>query len=232
MIKDYRVLLVLAFAGLVLFGMSLMKEMNPTYAKYQNAYYEKLGVDDFTVEIKQVNVKTPGAILVDRCQSCHVGASNPDAADLEQPLGSHPAIVEGVDKDPHNFTKIGCVVCHDGNGRALKEDDAHGEYHGWPLPLLAGKTVQANCNRCHAMEAGHLAGAEQYEQGRELFIQKTCWGCHTIAGVSTASQAPELSNAGGKIPFLNISWNPLKNQPPTSPHLKCPSSIGSGTRKK
>lgn len=201
MIKDYRILLALAFAGFVLFGAALMKELNPTYTQHQKNYYKELGIDDFEVEIKQVNVKTPGAIMVDRCQSCHIGASNPDAADLESPLATHPPIVPMVEKDPHDFGKIGCTVCHDGNGRALKENDAHGEYHGWPLPLLAGKTAQANCNRCHAMEGGHLAGAEVYEKGRELFLEKACWGCHTIAGISSTSQAPELTDAGGKFTF-------------------------------
>ncbi|MCF7817330.1 MAG: c-type cytochrome, partial [Kiritimatiellales bacterium] len=204
MFKDYRLLLVLAFVGFVVFAISLIKEANPEFASYQKAYYKQLGIDDFSVEIKQVNVKTPNGIMVDRCQSCHVGASNPDAAKFEQPLAIHPRIVQGTAKDPHDFGKIGCVVCHDGNGRALKEHDAHGEYHGWTAPLLAGQTAQANCNRCHAMESGTLAGAELYEKGRELFLEKACWGCHTIAGISSTSQAPELTNAGGKFPYAYL----------------------------
>jgi mono/diheme cytochrome c family protein len=201
MIKDYRLLLALAFVGFIAFGMSLFKEANPVFASHQKAYYKQLGVEDFTVEIKQVNVKTPSGAMVDRCQSCHIGASNPDAAGFEQPLAYHPPVVPGASKDPHEFGKIGCVVCHDGNGRALKEHDAHGGYHGWPAPLLTGQNAQANCNRCHAMEAGSLAGAERYEEGRSLFIEKTCWGCHTIAGISSASQAPELTDAGGKFSY-------------------------------
>lgn len=201
MIKDYRVLLALAFVGFAVFALSLLKEARPEFAKYQKAYYTQLGVEDFSVEINQVNVKAPGGIMVDRCQSCHVGVSNPDAANFEQPLATHPRIVEGDAKDPHDFGKIGCVVCHDGNGRALKEHDAHGEYHGWPAPLLAGQQAQANCNRCHAMEDGKLAGAEVYEKGRQLFLEKACWGCHTIAGISSTSQAPELTNAGGKFDY-------------------------------
>ena len=202
MLKDYRIMLVLAFAGLVFFAMSLLKEINPSFASHQKAYYKALAVDDFSVEIKQVNINAPGGgMLIDRCQSCHVGASNPDAADFEQPISMHPPIVAGTDKDPHEFGKIGCVVCHDGNGRALKEHDAHGEYHGWPAPMLAGELAQANCNRCHAMESGSLAGAELFEEGRSLFLEKACWGCHSIAGISTASQAPELSNAGGKFTY-------------------------------
>ncbi len=201
MIKDYRILLLLALIGFVFFGMSLVKALDQDFAKYQKEYYEQLAVEDFKVEIKQVNVKTPGAIIVDRCQSCHIGASNPDAAGFEQPLALHPPIVPGVEKDPHDFGKIGCAICHDGNGRALEIHDAHGQYHGWPSPLLAGKTAQANCNRCHAMEGGELAGAEEYQKGRDLFLEKACWGCHTIAGVSTSSQAPELTDAGGKFNF-------------------------------
>ena len=41
----------------------------------------------------------------------------------------------------------------------------------------------------HMMGMGDLS-AEQYEKGRELFLEKACWGCHTVAGVSTSSQAP------------------------------------------
>ncbi len=202
MIKDYRIMLALAFVGFVALGLSLFKEMNLDYTGHQKAYYNALGVEDFLVEIKQVNVKTPsGGMMVDRCQSCHVGASNPDAAGFEEPLAAHPPIVSGVEKDPHDFGKMGCVVCHDGNGRALKEHDAHGEYHGWPAPLLAGEVAQASCNRCHAMESGSLAGAELYEEGRTLFLEKACWGCHTIAGISSASQAPELTDAGGKFTY-------------------------------
>lgn len=201
MIKDYRILLALALAGFVFFGLSLFKQMSPEFAQHQKAYYQQLGIEDFSVEIKQVNVKVPGGMIIDRCQSCHIGAANPEAAGLEAPLAAHPPIVPGLEKDPHDFAKIGCAVCHDGNARALEKHDAHGEYHGWPMPLLAGTTAQASCNRCHAMESGSLAGAEVYEKGRELFLEKACWGCHTIAGISTTSQAPELTDAGGKFTF-------------------------------
>lgn len=201
MIKDYRILFVLALAGFVFFGMSIFKAMDQDFTKHQKAYYEQLGIEEYTVEIKQVNVKTPGSVMIDRCQSCHVGASNPDAVGFDQPLAAHPPIVPGAEKDPHDFSKIGCAVCHDGNGRALEIHDAHGEYHGWPAPLLDGELAQANCNRCHAMEGGELAGASLYQEGRELFLEKACWGCHTIQGISSSSQAPELTDAGGKFSF-------------------------------
>jgi len=201
MIKDYRILFVLALAGFVFFAMSMKKAFDQDFVGHQKDYYEALGEEFPGAEIKQVNVKTPGANMVDRCQSCHIGASNPEATGFEQPIAAHPPIVSGVENDPHDFAKIGCTVCHDGNGRALEIHDAHGEYHGWLAPLLTGEIAQANCNRCHAMEAGTLAGADLYEKGRTLFLEKACWGCHTIAGISSSSQAPELTDAGGKFTY-------------------------------
>jgi mono/diheme cytochrome c family protein len=201
MIKDYRILFILALAGFVFLGLSFMKALDQDFVRHQKAYYEALGEEFPGAEIRQVNVKTPGSMMVDRCQSCHIGASNPDAVAFEQPLTAHPPIVPGAVDDPHDFAKIGCAVCHDGNGRGLELHDAHGEYHGWPKPLLTGRTAQASCNRCHAMESGSLAGAGLYEKGRELFLEKACWGCHTIAGISSSSQAPELTDAGGKFSY-------------------------------
>ncbi|MDF7806717.1 c-type cytochrome [Pontiellaceae bacterium B12219] len=201
MIKDYRTLLILALAGFVFFALSMKKATDQDFVKYQKAYYAELGAEFPGAEIKQVNVPTPAGAIIDRCQSCHVGVSNPEAVDFDLPLATHPPIVPGLAEDPHDFNEIGCVVCHDGNGRAVEMHDAHGEFHGWIKPMLTGPIAQASCVRCHAMESGNLAGAELYEKGRELFLEKACWGCHTIAGISSSSQAPELTDAGGKFKF-------------------------------
>ncbi|WP_372795156.1 c-type cytochrome [Pontiella sp.] len=201
MIKDYRILLIIGLLGMVFLGLAIHKGFDEDYIRYQKAYYEALGEDFPGPVVKQVNVKTPSSMLVDRCQSCHIGASNPQAKDFEMPLTMHPPIVPGAEEDPHDFNKIGCAVCHDGSSRDLDQHLAHGEAHGWIAPLVSGKIAQANCVRCHAMDSGHLAGAEQFEKGRELFLEKACWGCHTVAGVSTSSQAPELTDAGGKFNF-------------------------------
>ncbi len=201
MIKDYRILLFIGLLGIVLLGLAMKKGLDEDYIGYQKAYYEALGEEFPGPVIKQVNVKTPTSMLVDRCQSCHIGASNPQAAAFEMPLTTHPRIVPGEGEDPHDFNTIGCAVCHDGSSRDLDQHLAHGQAHGWTKPLVSGKIAQANCVRCHAMESGRLAGAEVFELGRELFLEKACWGCHTVAGVSTSSQAPELTDAGGKFSY-------------------------------
>ena len=48
------------------------------------------------------------------------------------------------------------------------------------------------------LRRGTLSGAAHFEKGRELYLEKACWGCHAIEGVSNAKQAPNLTNAGGK----------------------------------
>jgi|TARA_Y100000992_G_C21237053_1_gene478716 mono/diheme cytochrome c family protein len=203
MFKDYKILLLLALVGFVLVGISVKDSFDQDYVKHQKDYYKRIGEKEYTVEIKQVNLETAGITMVDRCQSCHIGASNPEAIDFPQPLTYHPPIVPGLEEDPHDFNKMGCAICHDGNSRALEFHDAHGEFHGWPqsYALLPDKTAQANCFRCHAQEGGSLAGAEHFEDGRSLYLEKACWGCHAIDGVSNAKQAPELTNAGGKHSF-------------------------------
>ena len=165
--------------------------------------------------------------MVDRCQSCHIGASNPDAVNFPQPLTYHPPIIAGVENSLHDFNKMGCAICHDGNSRALEFHDAHGEFHGWPesYALLPDKTSQANCFRCHAQEGGKLAGAEHFESGRSLFLEKACWGCHGIDGVSNAKQAPELTNAGGKHGLITY-MNPSNIQKRMMKTQKCQNLIG------
>ena len=52
MLKDYRILAVLAFLGFVLFALSLKKSAEKDYIGYQKEYYSLLGEEDFSVEIK------------------------------------------------------------------------------------------------------------------------------------------------------------------------------------
>ena len=60
MIKDYRILFILALAGFVFFAMSMKKALDQDFVKHQKAYYKALGEEFPGAEIKQVNVKTPG----------------------------------------------------------------------------------------------------------------------------------------------------------------------------
>jgi len=213
MLKDYWVLGVLL--TLVALGVffSVFNDMKPEYISYQQQYFELTDVKKPEFEIKQLNFNTDSGILIDRCATCHLGASNPAASNFPVPYNFHKAIVSN-DSDHHNFDKIGCVVCHDGNGRGLSKRDAHGEYHDWYAPILKGKMVQANCSKCHETIVNDLAGAPNFNRGKKLFFERACWACHTISGLSSGKSAPELTDAGAKfsVQYLKESIvNPTAN---------------------
>jgi len=213
MIKDYwvlGVLLALATLGLIF---SVFKETRPEFVSYQKQYYELINDRQYEYEIKQLNFNTDSGVLIDRCTTCHLGASNPAANHFPVPFNFHKAIVDN-NRDQHNFDKIGCVVCHDGNGRGLSKSDAHGEYHDWYAPILKGKMVQANCSKCHETIVNDLAGAANFNRGKKLFFERVCWACHTITGLSSGKSAPDLTDAGSKfsVQYLRESIiNPTAN---------------------
>ena len=127
MIKDYRILAVLTLITTVIIALSVFKASQNEYSVHQKKYFELTGLKEGKVGIVQLNAKTPNGVLIDRCMTCHIGATNlKDAKEYPHPLRAHPKIVKTAAKDPHELNQIGCVVCHDGNGRGLTKHDAHG----------------------------------------------------------------------------------------------------------
>lgn len=214
MLKDYKILFVLSLFCLLIVALAVVKVLRPEYVAHQKEYAKLTNSPDMAFGIQQVNVETGSGIIVDRCATCHLGMANVDAKDFPKPLGHHPSIVpEGI-KDPHNFDEIGCIVCHDGNGRGLTMHDAHGHVKDWPHPLLTGENIQANCTRCHMSTATNLPGAEIYNLGKRFFMEKACWSCHTIDGVSSGKSAPDLTNAGSHFSMAYLKESivdPAKN---------------------
>ncbi|MCP4642586.1 MAG: c-type cytochrome [bacterium] len=199
MIKDYRLLALFLVIACGLLAASIHQAMQADWQSYQKDYYKQLSVEDYQIEVVQQNVTTPKGVLIDRCATCHIGANNEDAADFDQPLKAHPPIAPGMATNLHDLSKWGCTVCHDGNGRGLDETDAHGHLAHWTMPLLTGHMVQANCTKCHMTTDRDLKGADYLNRGRRLFIERTCWACHTIEGVSSGTQGPNLTDAGEKF---------------------------------
>ena len=196
MLKDYRILLVTCVIAVGAMLLSLARLAAPGYRAHQKAYAKLTEIKDFDFGIKQINIETKAGLLVDRCVTCHLGAANAEAAGFDQPLTTHSDICAGMDPQPHDLNKIGCSVCHEGNGRAVELDDAHGHFPHWPSPLLVGREAQASCTKCHYIGGEPLLGAETYVQGKELFVEKVCYACHTIRGLSDGKSAPELTDAG------------------------------------
>lgn len=142
-------------------------------------------MENFTYEIKQIHI--PGADLVDRCESCHLGIREPltltRASFPNEPMAavfvSHPnrALLQ-----THNPDRFGCSTCHGGNGRATTTvAKAHGNYKHWLWPLYKRENVEAGCVQCHTKDRV-LDGANVLNRGRDLFEQKGCIGCHRYEG--------------------------------------------------
>ncbi len=155
---------------------------------------------DFDIGIKQIHLMDID--LVDRCESCHLGIREPveiGRTDLIYPVfQSHPR-PELLDiHDPESF---GCSSCHNGNGRATRSvTKGHGRHKFWLWPLYFPENVEAGCQQCHAKEIV-TPGGETLNKGRDLYMNKGCWGCHRFEGFD--AEAEELTAARQQLRNLS-----------------------------
>ncbi len=206
------------------------KQANPEWKKYQKEFqiYIEENVSSelastFDFSVKQLWL--PELNRVDRCISCHLGYDQPNLIEAPEPFTAHPDI------EPHSMMKMGCTICHGGQGFALKKKDAHGEIEHWEEPLL-GKTlakkyglqnenalIQINCNICHRRDE-ETPGMEMINLAKSLLTQKKkCQTCHIIDGKG-GKLAADLTFIGDKpserFDFSQISENLIQSGRPLS----------------
>jgi cytochrome c551/c552 len=144
---------------------------------------------------KIVQVNVPEANIVDRCESCHMGIREPvklTAASMSlkgkkpdeyaRAFTSHP---EPELLKIHDPEKYGCSPCHQGNGRATTSiEKAHGTYEHWLWPLFPRDNMEAGCQTCHAADMVLVSNTVGWtiSQGKDLFRQRGCVGCHRYEG--------------------------------------------------
>ncbi len=164
---------------------------------------------DWDPTIVQINVAD--ANIVDRCESCHMGAREPLKITLA-------AMTEKGKKSPdeyarafvshdtellkiHDADKFGCSTCHQGNGRATTSiEKAHGNYEHWLWPLYPKENSQAGCQTCHAADMVLASGDVQWHtinDGKDLFRQRGCMGCHRYEGYD--KEPEDLNSIGQQI---------------------------------
>ncbi|PYS78365.1 MAG: hypothetical protein DMF66_06675, partial [Acidobacteria bacterium] len=174
---------------------------NVTEATAQQVRLVRNGLEKFDFGLKQINVN--GDEVVDRCESCHLGIRSPvtiTASDM-MPAGrgraSRPdalarAFVSHPDKELlqiHDPEKFGCSSCHWGNGRASTSvEKAHGENAFWIHPLFKKENTEAGCNQCHSADRV-LQGAPVLTEGKDMFYQRGCVGCHRYEGFDREADA-------------------------------------------
>jgi mono/diheme cytochrome c family protein len=148
------------------------------------------------VHLRQVVV--PSLRAADRCVSCHVGMAAGEPTALGDPvLKPHPPVA-------HDPGAMGCTACHGGQGRATEKDDAHGDVHFWPVPMIPARYADAGCGGCHT----HLAvpNVAALEQGLAAFERNDCLACHRLDGRggtlrplgALGMEGPDLSQVGAR----------------------------------
>jgi len=195
-----KTLLISSLVIIAILGAEAYREnLNGEWLKYQQRYktellrlaktdQERATAENFDLRMRQIVL--PDLNKIDRCVSCHVGMEDFRMSDMPNPLKSHP----GDYLDVHDLNKVGCTLCHDGQGRAIVLEDAHALVEGkyWEKPILKKPFLEANCARCHA---NTVAQAPYYNKGRELFKARGCVACHKVDGAGGVT-GPELTDIG------------------------------------
>ena len=136
----------------------------------------------------------------DRCMSCHVGINKNKIVSEEQPYARHPEI--DVYLGNHPPETFGCVLCHEGQGRAnMDVEMAHGEVEFWLKPMFRGKMAQASCIKCHD-KGVELEGGDVIWKGLRLFRELGCNGCHKAEGFGKDKYrmiGPDLTEISSKV---------------------------------
>ena len=153
----------------------------------------------WTPTILQINV--PDANIVDRCESCHMGIREPvklTAAAIsvkgKKPDEYARAFTSHPEPDLlkiHDSEKYGCSPCHQGNGRATTSiEKAHGTYEHWLWPLFPRGNIEAGCQSCHAADMVLVSNDVGWtlSEGKDLFRQRGCMGCHRYEGYDKESE--------------------------------------------
>ena len=143
----------------------------------------------FVSEIKQIHIAEVD--LVDRCESCHLGIREPLTL-TKADMGGEAAFTSHPNRDLlkiHNPERFGCSTCHNGNGRATTGvNKGHGRYKHWLWPLFHRENSEAGCHQCHSKDLV-LEHADILNQGKDIFYNQGCRGCHRFEGFDTESEA-------------------------------------------
>lgn len=177
-------------------------------------------IDSFSARLESVRKKGPTlqiyqtffkeTNMADRCMSCHAGIDKGEGISDENPYKPHPKRDYYLGNHPVN--EFGCVICHEGQGRALTSvEEAHGEVEYWLTPLLRGANAQSSCTKCHGLDSELEEGAPVLVKGRDLFAKKGCYRCHVTKGFEDTEveerTGPDLTNvAYSTQPEWLVRW--------------------------
>ena len=166
-------------------------------------------------EIKMRQVFLPGSQTRDLCMTCHIAIKNSLFTDDAHPLKAHPPEL----LKSHPIDGFGCSLCHHGQGVGLTVEKAHGQEANWELPKVPLQYAQSTCLECHESVFG-LKGAEKASEGRILFVEMGCYGCHDA---NIMGNLPKFS-----VPFSGLAKK-IQNRDWVVRWIEDPQAIRPGT---
>ncbi len=237
---------ILSVAVLLMIGVFAYRDVKAEWKDYQVSYNEKLAkvINDPAIAKKPLRVEqiwNSALNRADRCTTCHAGISNPAFANEPQPYKTHPNLTGYMSKHP--FEKMGCTICHEGDGQAVTVERTHGVVHHLDRQLRTAPTVQGSCTKCHYdlySESVYWPEVPELMKGISLARELGCGACHTIRQLGTvATLAPELSGVGSKTElafYLVHDFSKVVSKDHTMrawefEHFKDPQKIVPGTMK-
>jgi cytochrome c2 len=228
--REFNLLFLCSLLLFFLIILSFNKQANTEWKHYQQEFKQYLeenidpeAASNFEFSVKQIWL--PELDRVDRCTSCHLGFDDPKLVNAPLPFTAHPDI------EPHSILKMGCTICHNGQGFSLKKNKAHGEIKHWQEPLLGNKLIknygikkenaliQINCNVCHRYDK-ETVGMDMINTAKKIIARNPkCQVCHIIAGKG-GKQGPDLTFVGDKPPerfdFSQIEEKIIEEKKPLS----------------
>jgi mono/diheme cytochrome c family protein len=191
-----QIFFALSLLALALIVAAAWQANTPSWKTYQRSFLQLEAQGEPNAAAKAAVLATPpeihqvmltGLQRVDRCTTCHLGVEDPTMKNAPEPFRYHANL------GPHIPSKFGCTICHGGQGLATDKDGAHGKVDFWPNPLLSKDYIRASCGRCH--KEGDVPGVPELTEGRHLFENEGCRGCHKLNGVG-GSIGPDLTGEG------------------------------------
>ncbi len=187
----------LVLVVILLFAGQIWKEYHPPYLEYQKQFkamlVQKANPDaksvQFNYGVRQRWIKALNR--ADRCETCHLGVSDPRFIDAKEPFKTHPDFMT------HDFGKFGCTVCHAGQGRAVTLAAAHGPVENWNDALYHSSFIENSCPQCHGVLPTNKM--PEYTHGKSLFNEDGCLGCHKVEGQKRTQVGPPLNIMGARV---------------------------------
>jgi len=168
--------------------------------------------------VDDVNFKTVSKM--DRCTTCHLGIDKAGFEKYPQPFTTHPNLDAYLgSKSPHPIDRIGCTVCHDGQGQSVSFRGSHHtpknekqkatwekkfdweEPHEWDYPMLPSGMTEASCVKCHRQEI-YVPTAPKLNAAYATYERAGCYACHKTRGFDGPDMrkpGPILTKIGSKL---------------------------------